>query len=73
MPLIGGSHEDDIHGRIYATQIASLISREAPSNKCQIVVGLGVDIGPKPGQDLTAEHRKEFLEVIRLTQLCKVW
>lgn len=71
MPLIGGCNESDVYGKIYAAQIASLISRQAPSEKRQVVVGLGV--GPAPGKELTEDHRKEFLEVIRLTQLCKVW
>lgn len=73
MPLIGGSQESDVHGRIYAAQIASIISRQAPSDRRQVVVGLGVDIGPRPNEDLSDDHRKEFLEVVRLTQLCQVW
>lgn len=73
MPLIGGSQESDIQGRIYAAQIASLIARQSPLDRRQVVVGLGADIGPRPGEEPTQNHRKEFLEVVRLTQLCRVW
>lgn len=73
MPLIGGSQEDDIQGRIYATQIASMIARQAPEDRRIVVVGLGPDIGPRPGQDVELSHRKEFLQVIKLAQECRVW
>lgn len=84
MPLLGGSSSydmSDIQSRIYAAQIASVVARQAPQDRRQVVVGLAADLGhtKKSSSDdhasleVSQEQRREFLEIVRLVQLCKVW
>lgn len=84
MPLVGGSSSydlSDVQSRIYAAQIASVVARQAPQERRQVVVGLAADLGHAGGKGadfgaaevVTQEQRREFLEIIRLVQLCRVW
>uniref|UniRef100_A0A060SXD5 ARAD1A08514p n=1 Tax=Blastobotrys adeninivorans TaxID=409370 RepID=A0A060SXD5_BLAAD len=72
MPLIGAD-SNDIQGRLYASQVASTISRQSPEEKRTVVIGLGPDIGPRVDEPITAHHRKQLVEVIRLVEQCRVW
>lgn len=71
MPLLG--HTGEGLGSIYAAQIASMVARQAPEDRRIVVVGLGPAIGPRPGQDVELEHRKQFLEMIKLVEAARVW
>lgn len=75
MPLLGASATEDggDWGSIYAAQIASLVARQAPEDRRIVVVGLGPDVGPRPGQEVELEHRREFLEVVKLVEASRVW
>lgn len=73
MPLLGASTAETDWGSIYAAQIASLVARQAPEDRRIVVVGLGPDVGPRPGQEVEMEHRKEFLEVVKLVEASRVW
>ncbi|CAN6672544.1 hypothetical protein TRVA0_046S00848 [Trichomonascus vanleenenianus] len=73
MPLVGGGGDRDVAGKLYAAIVASLVSRQAPQEKRKVMVALGPGVGPRPDEDITKNHRKELLEVVRLVQQCRVW
>jgi hypothetical protein len=70
--LLGGAKDDDIQGKLYCTQIASLISRQAPEESRTVVIGLGPGVG-LIGDEVTESDRMQFLEIIRLVQESRVW
>lgn len=78
-PLIGSSSQYDSAGPLFASMIASVVSKQAPAEPRSLVVGLGPHIGPKPGNQndsdfgITNVHRQQLLEVVRLVQQCRVW
>ncbi|ANB14375.1 hypothetical protein AWJ20_1963 [Sugiyamaella lignohabitans] len=73
MPLVGGSSDHDVQGRLYASMIASIVSRQSPDENRTVLVGLGTSIGPRPDEEITIEHRKQLLEIVKLVQECRVW
>lgn len=76
MPLIGGGSaaaSDWDTGSLYSAQIASMVAKQAPEDRRVVVVGLGPELGPRPGQELDVRHRREFLEVVKLVEAARVW
>lgn len=71
--LLGAGNSDDIQGQLYSTQIASIVSRQSPDENRTVVVGLASDIGPKENSQITQDHKKELLTIIKLVQECRVW
>ncbi|KAK9459273.1 uncharacterized protein V1516DRAFT_679464 [Lipomyces oligophaga] len=69
MGLIGAP-PDDAEGRMYAVQIASLISRQAPEERRTVVVSLAP---MKYGQMTTEQQREMFLTIVEMVGECRLW
>lgn len=75
-PLIGSSSLYDSAGPIFASMVASVVSKQSPTESRSIIVGLGPSLGPKPGSEdfrITKTHRMQLLEIVKLVQQCRVW
>ncbi|KAK9464932.1 hypothetical protein V1512DRAFT_249620 [Lipomyces arxii] len=70
IPMLGAS-SDDIEGRIYAAQIASLICRQSPEERRLVVIGMAH--AHNPSDTITTSSRMEFIDILNLVGKCRVW
>lgn len=70
-PLVGTSLED-ASGSLYASLIASLVSRQSPDEARVVIIGLGA-VGPRSTTEIGPDHREELLFVTKLVQKSCVW
>lgn len=74
VPMLGGRigmKDGETQGEIYAAQIASVIARQAPGDRRQVVIGLAPELINHG--EITKETRLEFLGLIKLVQDTRVW
>ncbi|KAK7206808.1 hypothetical protein BZA70DRAFT_115206 [Myxozyma melibiosi] len=70
-PVLGSS-ADDVEGRIYAVQVASLVSRQSPDERRTVIVGMAAT-KREATEDLDDAHRSLFLDVLAMVAECRVW
>lgn len=74
VPMLGGRtgiKNGETQGEIYAAQIASVIARQSPGDRRQVVIGLAPELINH--SDITKETRLEFLGLVKLVQETRVW
>lgn len=68
-----GSDANDVQGRLYASTISSLVARQSPQERRNLVIGVAYDLGPREDEEIEKHHRQELLEVVKLVQEARVW
>ncbi|KAK9472788.1 uncharacterized protein V1510DRAFT_416067 [Dipodascopsis tothii] len=69
--LGGGSNE--VEGKMYAVQIASMISRQNADERRRVVVGMGIARSSSDDIALGPDARRRFLDILTLVGQCSVW